>query len=43
LFLAPGEGGDASEAELLESKNGSAGRGDAALSDAIRLIRGQSS
>jgi ABC-type multidrug transport system fused ATPase/permease subunit len=43
LFLAPGEGGDAAEAELLESKNGGAGRSGAALTDAIRLIRGQSS
>jgi len=43
LFLAPGEGGDVSDAELLELKNGGAGRGEAALTDAIRLIRGQSS
>ena len=38
LFLAPGEGGNDSEAELLESKSSGGG---AALTDAIRLIRGQ--
>ncbi len=43
LFLAPGEGGEGAEADIAEPKNGSGGRGDTALPDAIRLIRGQSS
>jgi ABC-type multidrug transport system fused ATPase/permease subunit len=38
LFLAPGEGDTLSEAEPQVSSNGG---GDAALPDAIRLIRGQ--
>jgi hypothetical protein len=41
LFLAPGEG-DVVPQEADSPGNG-AGRGDAALPDAIRIIRGQSS
>jgi ABC-type multidrug transport system fused ATPase/permease subunit len=41
LFLAPGEG-DALPQDVDNQGNG-AGRGDAALPDAIRIIRGQSS
>jgi ABC-type multidrug transport system fused ATPase/permease subunit len=41
LFLAPGEG-DALPQDIDNQGNG-AGRGDAALPDAIRIIRGQSS
>jgi subfamily B ATP-binding cassette protein MsbA len=43
LFLAPGEGGDAEDSSGVEIKAGGNGRGDAALPDAIRIIRGQSS
>ena len=44
LFLAPGESTNLEEAaESPASGNGRDGRGDAALPDAIRIIRGQSS
>jgi ABC-type multidrug transport system fused ATPase/permease subunit len=43
LFLAPGEGSDLEEPRSAEVQSGSNGRGDAALPDAIRIIRGQSS
>jgi subfamily B ATP-binding cassette protein MsbA len=41
LFLAPGESSDMEEAS--ETQSGGNGRGEAALPDAIRIIRGQSS
>jgi ABC-type multidrug transport system fused ATPase/permease subunit len=43
LFLAPGEGTDLEESSDVEIQAGGNGRGDAALPDAIRIIRGQSS
>ncbi len=43
LFLAPGEGSDQDDAAGVEIQTGGNGRGDAALPDAIRIIRGQSS
>jgi ABC-type multidrug transport system fused ATPase/permease subunit len=43
LFLAPGEGSDLEDSGGLELQTGGNGRGDAALPDAIRIIRGQSS
>jgi ABC-type multidrug transport system fused ATPase/permease subunit len=42
LFLAPGEGSDPEESRSAEMKSGSNGRGEAAMPDAIRIIRGQS-
>jgi len=42
LFLAPGEGSDLEDSRGLEIQAGGNGRGDAALPDAIRIIRGQS-
>jgi ABC-type multidrug transport system fused ATPase/permease subunit len=43
LFLAPGEGDALPSFDANGAEAGAAGRGDAALPDAIRLIRGQSS
>jgi len=43
LFLAPGEGSDLDDSRGVELPTGGNGRGDAALPDAIRIIRGQSS
>ncbi len=43
LFLAPGEGGDLEDSRGVEIQAGASGRSDAALPDAIRIIRGQSS
>jgi ABC-type multidrug transport system fused ATPase/permease subunit len=43
LFLAPGEGSDLEDSRGAELQAGGNGRGDAALPDAIRIIRGQSS
>jgi ABC-type multidrug transport system fused ATPase/permease subunit len=43
LFLAPGESTDFEESSDVEIQAGGNGRGDAALPDAIRIIRGQSS
>jgi len=43
LFLAPGEGSDLEDSRGVEIQAGANGRGDAALPDAIRIIRGQSS
>jgi ABC-type multidrug transport system fused ATPase/permease subunit len=43
LFLAPGEGSDLEDARGVEIQAGGNGRSDAALPDAIRIIRGQSS
>jgi len=43
LFLAPGEGSDLDDSGGAEIPAGGNGRGDAALPDAIRIIRGQSS
>jgi ABC-type multidrug transport system fused ATPase/permease subunit len=43
LFLAPGEGSDLQDSRGVELPTGGNGRGDAALPDAIRIIRGQSS
>jgi ABC-type multidrug transport system fused ATPase/permease subunit len=43
LFLAPGEGSDLEDSHGVELPSGGNGRGDAALPDAIRIIRGQSS
>jgi subfamily B ATP-binding cassette protein MsbA len=42
LFLAPGEGNDAEDSRGAETQSGPNGRGEAALPDAIRIIRGQS-
>jgi ABC-type multidrug transport system fused ATPase/permease subunit len=42
LFLAPGEGSDAEDSRGAEAQSGSNGRGEAAMPDAIRIIRGQS-
>src|SRR6266850_1874788 len=42
LFLAPGEGSDLEDSTSAEIQAG-ASRNDAALPDAIRIIRGQSS
>ncbi|HTF23504.1 MAG TPA: ABC transporter ATP-binding protein [Candidatus Limnocylindria bacterium] len=43
LFLAPGEGSDPEDSRGVEIQAGANGRSDAALPDAIRIIRGQSS
>jgi len=43
LFLAPGESSDMEEAGAAEAQSGGNGRGNSALPDAIRIIRGQSS
>jgi subfamily B ATP-binding cassette protein MsbA len=43
LFLAPGESTDLEEAGAGETQASGNGRGEAALPDAIRIIRGQSS
>jgi subfamily B ATP-binding cassette protein MsbA len=43
LFLAPGESTDLEEAATAETPSGANGRDSAALPDAIRIIRGQSS
>jgi ABC-type multidrug transport system fused ATPase/permease subunit len=43
LFLAPGEGSDLEDSGGLDIPSGGNGRGDAALPDAIRIIRGQGS
>ncbi len=43
LFLAPGEGSDLEDSRGVEIQAGAGGRSDAALPDAIRIIRGQSS
>jgi subfamily B ATP-binding cassette protein MsbA len=43
LFLAPGEGSDLEDSTDAEIQAGGSGRGDAALPDAIRIIRGRSS
>ncbi len=43
LFLAPGEGSDLEDSSGVEIQTGGNGRNDAALPDAIRIIRGQSS
>jgi ABC-type multidrug transport system fused ATPase/permease subunit len=43
LFLAPGEGNDSEDGSGTEGSSGSNGRTDAALPDAMRIIRGQSS
>ncbi len=43
LFLAPGESTDLEEAATADTSTSTNGRGDAALPDAIRIIRGQSS
>jgi ABC-type multidrug transport system ATPase subunit len=42
LFLAPGEGSDGEDSRAAETQSGSNGRGEAAMPDAIRIIRGQS-
>jgi subfamily B ATP-binding cassette protein MsbA len=43
LFLAPGEGNDQDDSTGVEIQAGGNSQGDAALPDAIRIIRGQSS
>jgi ABC-type multidrug transport system fused ATPase/permease subunit len=43
LFLAPGEGSDLEDSRDAETQAGGNGRGGAAVPDAIRIIRGQSS
>jgi ABC-type multidrug transport system fused ATPase/permease subunit len=43
LFLAPGEGSYADDADGSESSSGGNGRTGSAIPDAIRIIRGQSS
>jgi len=43
LFLAPGEGSDLEDSRDAETPAGGNGRGSAAVPDAIRIIRGQSS
>ena len=43
LFLAPGEGSDLEDSRDAEIQAGGNGRGSAAVPDAIRIIRGQSS
>src|ERR1700704_1180257 len=43
LFLAPGEGSDLEDSRSGEIQAGASGRSDAAIPDAIRIIRGQSS
>ncbi len=43
LFLAPGEGSDLEDSRGVEIQASASGRSDAALPDAIRIIRGQSS
>src|SRR6266853_264430 len=41
LFLAPGEGSDPEDPRSVEIQAGASGRSDAAIPDAIRIIRGQ--
>jgi len=43
LFLAPGEGSDQDDSTGVEIQASGNSRSDAALPDAIRIIRGQSS
>ncbi len=43
LFLAPGEGSDLEDSRSVEIQAAASGRSDAAIPDAIRIIRGQSS
>jgi subfamily B ATP-binding cassette protein MsbA len=43
LFLAPGEGSDLEDSRSVEIQAGATGPSDAAIPDAIRIIRGQSS
>ncbi len=43
LFLAPGEGSDLEDSRSVEIQAGAGGQSDAAIPDAIRIIRGQSS
>jgi subfamily B ATP-binding cassette protein MsbA len=43
LFLAPGEGRDLEDSRSVEIQAGASGRSDAAIPDAIRIIRGQTS
>jgi ABC-type multidrug transport system fused ATPase/permease subunit len=43
LFLAPGEGSDPEDPRSVEIQAGASGRSDAAIPDAIRIIRGQTS
>ena len=43
LFLAPGEGSDQDDSTGVEIQAGGNSRGDAALPDAIRIIRGKNS
>jgi subfamily B ATP-binding cassette protein MsbA len=43
LFLAPGEGSDLEDSRSVEIQAGASGRSDAAIPDAIRIIRGQTS
>jgi ABC-type multidrug transport system fused ATPase/permease subunit len=43
LFLAPGESTDLEESAIADTSASTNGRGDAALPDAIRIIRGQGS
>src|SRR6202140_2640024 len=43
LFLAPGEGSDLEDSRGVEIQAGTSGRSDAAIPDAIRIIRGQTS
>jgi ABC-type multidrug transport system fused ATPase/permease subunit len=43
LFLAPGEGSDLDDSRGVEIQAGAGGQSDAAVPDAIRIIRGQSS
>src|SRR5882762_4913606 len=43
LFLAPEEGSDLEDSRSVEIQAGASGRSDAAIPDAIRIIRGQTS
>ena len=43
LFLAPGEGSDLEDSRSVEIQAGAGGQSDAAIPDAIRIIRGQTS
>ena len=43
LFLAPGEGSDPEDSRSVEIQAGASGRSEAAIPDAIRIIRGQTS
>jgi subfamily B ATP-binding cassette protein MsbA len=43
LFLAPGEGSDLEDSRTVEIQAGAGGQSDAAIPDAIRIIRGQTS